>query len=327
MKKLFLVLGITLFVFLTTVSVLLIYVSNALPDVGPAPDITVESTTERIERGHYLANTVMACMHCHTPQDKSRLTHPIDEKMLGAGGNRFGPEEGLPGNYYAPNLTPSHLGDWSDGELFRAITSGVSKDGHALFPIMPYPNYAKVSEEDIYAVITYLRTLEPIEHEVPPSESFFPMNFILNTIPAKAEMSNSPDTNDPVSWGKYIVTSASCIDCHTPKDKGENIPGMEFAGGMQFVLEDGSLNHSANITPHVETGIGSWTEEQFLKRFKDYADSSFVYPEIEKGNFNTFMPWKTFSKMSDEELKAIFAYLRTVEPVSNEVQTFVATVN
>jgi hypothetical protein len=125
MKKFLMVIGVLFLVLVTGISVLLIYVSNGLPNVGPAPEIQIELTTERIERGKYLAHNVAACLHCHTPQEKSKFAHPIKEDMLGAGGNLFGTEEGFPGNYYASNLTPANLSSWSDGEVYRAITEGV----------------------------------------------------------------------------------------------------------------------------------------------------------------------------------------------------------
>lgn len=322
MKKLFIVLGILLCVLILAIGGILTYVSTALPDVGPAPDIEVEKTAERIERGKHLANNVMVCLHCHTPQDKSRFAHPMKKDSLGAGGVLFGTEEGLPGNYYSPNLTPANLGDWTDGEIYRAIAEGVNKDGKALFPLMPHPTYGKLEKEDLYSVIAYLRTLEPIENDVPESESFFPMNFIINTIPQPAEHTMVKDTSDPVAWGKYLVSSASCADCHTPMEQGKFIPGMDFAGGNEFPMIDGSIVRTANITPDYKTGIGSWGEEQFVQRFKAYADTSFKYNVISHGQFNTAMPWQQYSQMSEEELKAIYAYLRSVNPIENLVTRF-----
>src|SRR5690554_2503217 len=177
---------------------------------------------------------------------------------------------GLPGNYYSRNLTPYNLGDWTDGELFRAITTGVNKDGKALFPIMPYLNYGKVDKEDIYDIIAYLRTLEPIEYDVPESTSNFPMNFIINTIPAPAAFTTKPDKADKIEYGRYLVTAASCRDCHTPQINGAPIMELDLAGGFEYILSEGEILRSANITPHERTGIGSWTEDQFVQRFKNY---------------------------------------------------------
>ncbi|SMO46201.1 c-type cytochrome [Gracilimonas mengyeensis] len=300
----------------------LTYLKTALPNIDAPSDLQVERTNERIEHGEYLANNVMSCMHCHSPQQKTKFAHPAYPDSLGAGGTHYGPEEGIPGHLYTPNITPAGIGDWSDGELYRAITSGVSKDGRPLFPLMPYLNYSQMAKEDIYSVIAYLRTLYPIENEVPASELAFPMNFIVHTIPAPPQHQPAPDTANPVAWGKYLVTAASCADCHTPKEQGADIPGMEFAGGMEFPMIDGSTARTANITPDVKTGIGSWDEKAFIKRFKDYADTSFVFDEVAHGQFNTAMPWKNYSQMGDKELKAIYAYLQTVVPVQNEIVKF-----
>ncbi len=306
----------------------LIYISTALPNVEPAPNLTVELTPERIERGEFLAKNVYVCMDCHSDRDYSRFALVVDENTLGKGGNLFGLEHGFPGDYYAKNLTPYHLGDWTDGEIFRAITTGVNKNGDALFPIMPYTNYRRVDKEDIYDIIAYLRTLEPIEHNVPASSSAFPMNFIINTIPQnETAFTERPDISDRVAYGEYLTVAGSCADCHTPIDeRGGRIPGMDYAGGMDFNMPTGGTVYSANITPHETSGIGAWTEEMFIARFKQFQDSTKAINQdlVEPGTFQTEMPWRFYSKMSEEELGAIFAYLQTLEPVENSMTRFVA---
>lgn len=308
------------------IGAVLIYISTALPNVEPAPNLTIELTPERIERGEFLAKNVYACMDCHSDRDYSRFGLVSDETTLGKGGILFGLEAGFPGDYYAKNLTPYHLESWTDGEVFRAITTGVNKDGDALFPIMPYTNYRRVDKEDIYDIIAYLRTLEPIKHDVPASSSAFPMNFIINTIPGEPEFVEKPDISDRVAYGKYLTIAGSCGDCHTPMDKGAAIPGMEFAGGMEFQIPTGGLVTSANITPHETTGIGTWTEEMFIARFKQFEDSTNAINQtmIEPGTFQTEMPWRFYSKMSAEELGSIFAYLQTLEPIEHSMTRFVA---
>lgn len=322
MRKLIKYSGYLLTAIILLVGCGLMYIKTALPDVGPPPDLTVEITQQRLERGEHLAKNVMACLHCHSGQNKTQFAHPADLSKPGIGGTRFGTEEGLPGDYYAPNLTPYHLGNWTDGELYRAITTGVSKDGRALFPIMPYPNYGKLDPEDIYSVIAYLRTLEPIANDVPSSEPVFPMNFIINTIPQKAEPGKRPAVSDRVAYGKYLATAASCADCHTPRDKGNPIEGMEFAGGNEFLLADQSVVRTANLTPDTVTGIGAWTEDAFVARFRTYSDTAFSPHEVKEGEFNTFMPWAQYANMTDEELRAIYSYLRTLQPVQNLVSRF-----
>jgi hypothetical protein len=302
---------------------LVCYVKFVLPRVGGPENIKVEMTPASIARGSYLANSVCACMDCHSKRDWSKFAGPIVVNTLGQGGEEFGDNEGLPGQYYAKNITPFAIQDWTDGEILRAIACGVDKDGKALFPIMPYLNYGTLDRKDLFAIIAYLRTLPPIKSNVPESESDFPMNFIINTIPRKAEYSAMPSGNDKVNYGKYLFTAASCNDCHTRQEKGKPVAGMELAGGFSFPLSTGGNVNSANITPDMETGIGKWSEEAFVKRFKVYADSAYITAAIKKGDYNTVMPWMVFATMTSGDLKAIYAYLRTIRPVKNNVIKFI----
>ncbi|REL33237.1 cytochrome C [Rhodohalobacter sp. SW132] len=297
------------------------YVKLVLPDVGPAPEIRVEITDEIVDHGRYLANHVMLCMDCHAVRDFSLFAGPLKPGTKGAGGEVFDRDNlGVPGSFVAPNLTPAALGDWTDGEIFRAITSGVSKDGSALFPIMPYPNYSQLAEEDVHAIIAYLRTLEPVEYERPPSEYDFPVNFLINTMPVKPNLQPKPEKEDVNNYGRYLVNAAACADCHTRIEKGSFV-GEMLAGGNEFKLPDGSVVRSANITPH-ETGIGNWTKEQFVTRFKVYADSTYVPRRVEPGQFQTMMPWLMYADMESEDLEAIYEYLRTIEPADNRITIF-----
>ena len=296
------------------------YLKFALPNVGPAPDLQIERTKERIERGDYLANTVMSCVDCHSMRDITKFAGPIMGNRFAGGGNEFTEELGAPGNFYAPNLTPFHLKNWTDGEIYRALTSGVSKDGRALFPAMPYHLYGKASKEDMYSIIAYLRTLPSHENTVPESVANFPFNLIMNTLPKKPAHQEIPDKNNLVEYGEYVINLAACIDCHTPMEKGQYILEKSFAGGREFMMPGGILQ-TANITPHKETGIGLWTEETFIQRFRAYNDSVFNPPVVGNG-FNTMMPWTLFANMDEYDLKAIFAYLQSIQPVENKVVLF-----
>jgi mono/diheme cytochrome c family protein len=322
MRKIIRMVLILIGIIIIAIAGLLTYVKIGLPNIEKATDLKIDYTPERIERGKYLANNVMICMDCHSQRDYSKFGAPLKPGTFGAGGELFGTDMGFPGNFYSANLTPYHLKDWTDGELFRAITTGVSRDGRALFPIMPYPNFSRADKEDIYSVIAYIRTLEPVQYDVPKSEAKFPMNFIINTIPREATFSQRPDKKDQLAYGKYLATSASCGDCHTRKDKGEPIQGMDFAGGMEFKFPDHTVLRSANITPDKETGIGSWTEEEFLNRFRAFRDSTFVPSEVKEGEFRTLMPWLFYSKMEEDDLRAIFTYLKSLTPVTHKVVKF-----
>jgi mono/diheme cytochrome c family protein len=323
MKKLFKVLFILVALLIVSISSLVAYVKFALPDVGPAPDLTIEATPERLVRGEYLANAVVGCNECHAKRDFTKFAGPIEPNTFGRGGELFGVGMGFPGNYYSPNITPYAIGNWTDGELFRAITTGVSKDGRALFPIMPYPHFGKMDKEDIYSIIAYIRTLEPVEYTAPKSETLeFPVTLLINTMPKPATFSERPTQDDLLKYGEYITNAALCMDCHTQQVKGAYLMDKYMAGGFEFPMPTGGIVRSANITPDRNTGIGTWTEEQFLSRFRMYSDSAYVPPTISKGAYNTMMPWGYYSKMKEEDLKAIFAYLKSLPPVENEVTKF-----
>ncbi|SDM81673.1 Cytochrome c [Daejeonella rubra] len=316
--------GIKYFVLLVVVAItgLLSYISFALPDVGDPEAISIEISPERVERGKYLANSVNACLDCHSTRDWSKFAGPLVEGTLGKGGQEFNQDFGLPGTFYSKNITPFALKDWTNGEILRAISSGVSKDGSPIFPLMPHPNYGKADREDLYSIIAYIRTLQPIDNIVPKSKPDFPMNFIIHTIPQKAQFSKIPDQNDQVAYGAYLFNSADCGTCHSKHEKGVPVPGMELAGGYEFKMPRGGIVRSANISPDKETGIGNWSEEFFVNRFKTYADSAYKPIEVKPGEFNTVMPWMMFATMTQEDLKAIYAYLRTVKPIKNTVVKF-----
>lgn len=297
-----------------------LYIKLALPNVGPPPDITIEHTKARLERGEYLANTVMGCVDCHSKRDFTKFSGPLTGVKYAGGGDEFIEEFGAPGNFYAPNLTPHHLKDWTDGEIYRAITTGVSKDGRALFPAMPAHLYGQASKEDIYSVIAYLRTLPTYESSVPDPDPKFPFSLIMNTIPKKIENGTIPNRENIVAYGRYMITIAGCIDCHTPMEKGQYNMEMAYAGSQEFILPTGIVRTS-NITPDQTTGIGKWTEEIFVNKFKIYSDSSFILPTVHEG-YNTIMPWTVYTKMEEYDLKAIFAYLQSLEPINNQVVKF-----
>jgi mono/diheme cytochrome c family protein len=304
----------------------LAFLQLSFPRVDPAPELTIEYTPDRIERGAYLANHVTICMDCHSVRDFSLFSGPPEPGTLGAGGDRFDHEIGLPGVFYAKNITPHGISDYTDGELFRLITTGVTNEGRPMFPLMPYGNYSKLDPEDIYDIIAYIRSLPAIKTEIPDSKPDFPVNLILRTVPKNAELGKKPAPTDQVAYGAYMTNAAACIECHTQvSPEGVIIPEKAFAGGRDFMFPDGSKVTSANITPCPDTGIGNWTEEMFLARFKQYTDSGYVVPKVKPGEFNTIMPWMMYAEMKEEDLKAIYAYLKSLKPITNEVTKFTAS--
>lgn len=322
MKKLLKIGAIVLGVISVLIISGFIYFNSTYPKVTPAPNVKVELTTERIERGKYLANSVAVCMDCHSERDFSKYSGPIKPGTEGMGGSVFGRELGLPGTIPVKNITPAALGNWTDGEIIRAITSGINKHGEALFPVMPYTNFINLSEEDLYSIVAYIRTIKPIKNEVGKKDLDFPVNYIEKTLPLGAyKPLKAPDKTDVIAYGKYLTTIASCTDCHATAKDGERVAGMEYAGGNEIKLPFGIIR-PANLTPDVETGLGSWTKEQFIKRFKSMTLDEIKNIEIQPGSFNSIMPWTQYAGMSEEDLGAIYEYLHSLKPVKNMVAKF-----
>jgi cytochrome c553 len=294
----------------------LVWLTTAFPKVAPAPTLSVATTPERLARGKYVFSHVAACVACHSQRDASAFAGPVVPGSEGQGGEPLGPDDGVPGTVYASNLTPAGLSAYSDGELFRAITCGVTRDGRALFPIMPYTHYRDLAREDVEAVIAYVRTLPPVTRDVPAGKLLFPMSIIVRTIPKDADPpAKAPERADP-AYGAYVVNAAACIHCHSQSDHGQPVAGREYAGGVSFTLAGGTIVRSANITPDEETGIGRWTREQFVQRFRAFAGRRVP---LAAGQANTPMPWTDYGGMSEDDLGAIYDFLRTVKPVKNKV--------
>ena len=287
--------------------------------VDDAENISIESTPERLVRGEYLVEHVTGCTDCHSQREWSLFMAPVKEETRGAGGEAFTEEMGVPGTIYTPNITPVGLGSWTDGEIIRAITSGVNRDGTPLFPIMPYPNYAHLSQEDIFSIVAYLRTIKPIENTIPKRKLNFPLNLIVRTIPRQAAFGTLPYPSDRIAYGKYIITAAGCADCHTQIDgKGKPLKGMDYAGGFTMGMPSGGLVSSANLTPH-ETGIKSWTREGFIQRFKSLDNEAVRQVPLATNQVNTIMPWLYYASMDSSDIGAIYDYLRSIPAVENQV--------
>ncbi|TGJ99179.1 cytochrome C [Leptospira semungkisensis] len=291
----------------------------AFPKMRPPEEIQAKQDRGNIERGRYLANHVSACIDCHSTRDWQKFSGPLLPESIGEGGEIFDQKIGFPGSFVAPNITPASLGTWTDGEVLRAIASGISKDGRPLFPVMPHPLYGKMAKEDLLSIISYLRTLQPIQKANGASKPDFPFILILRTIPEPAEYGESPKREDRIAYGKYLFNAAACSECHTKKEKGQPVAGMELAGGFEFPLPNGTKTVSANITPDKETGIGHWSEERFVERFKSMEPPRYQPHPVKEGETQTIMPWTMYAGMTKDDLAAIFAYLQTVRPIFNKI--------
>ena len=297
------------------------YLLLAYPRVGPAPDLRVDATPERIARGRYLADHVAVCTDCHSQRDWTRYAGPLKPETYGAGGEVWDETVGFPGRLVARNITPASLGAWTDGEIVRAFTEGVARDGTPLFPLMPYTTYGQhMAPDDAQAIVAYLRTIPARTQQLADRTLHFPLPLVVRTMPARANTrAVRPDASDRIAYGGYLTNIAGCAECHTPVDARRTpLAHMRLAGGQEFPLPNGLIARSANLTPDA-TGIGGWTEAQFVEKFKAYADGRAHVP-VGASDFNTPMPWQSYAGMTTEDLAAIFAYLQSTPAIRHAVE-------
>lgn len=319
------ILFVSLIVIVLAAAIGYIYISQALPKATAVPEITINhNDTVLLARGKYLVHHVAICVDCHSPRDPSHYSWPIVEGQEGAGGPFLSKKAGFafPGESFTPNITPFNLGNWSDGEIYRLLTTGIRKDGTSVYHAMPFEAFAKADPEDLKAIIAYIRTLNPIQNEpLGKTEIDFVERMYSKTIPRKAEPVLLSSLKTPAEKGKYLVTMALCDDCHTPKKFGDAFDStLAYSGRIEFPMPTGGFVHSANLTPD-ESGLSEWTEDAFVNRFKSFRDSSAIY-KVEPNSLNSIMPWFAYRYMNDDDLRNIYAYLRTVNPVYNPVVKF-----
>lgn len=282
------------------------------PKARPTSDRKFEATPERLARGKYLSETVSGCMDCHSDRDWTQHEAPMKPGREGAG--QFIDLKVLPGKVYAPNLTPdpeNGAGRWTDDQLARAIREGIGHDGRALFPFMPYQNFRHFSDEDLASIIVYLRSLSPVRLAQPPIQLEFPVNYLIRSVPETLTAPvPPPDLSTPVKRGEWLATVANCSDCHTPQDAhGLPLENLRYGGG--FVLEGPwGRAASANLTPDA-SGISYYDETLFVQAMRT------GYVRTRK--LSQIMPWHEFRHMTGEDLSALFAYLKTLKPVSHRV--------
>jgi len=305
--------GIVLLILIAGLFIFVLLRQNRKFD-APYPAIKASTDTAVIARGKALVYGPAHCADCHTPpQFKNELA--TGGILPLSGGNVFD----LPiGKIYTKNITPSAngIGKWTDAEIARALRYGVAPDGHALFDIMPFHN---TSDEDLTAIISYLRQMAPVDNNVPENT----LNvlgktiaaFLLKPVGPSAPVQAVVKRDTTAAYGKYLAASvANCKGCHTNRNLMTGaLIGEEYAGGftMEEKTDSGTYVFTTpNLTPDAATGhIKKWSQQQFIKRFR----AGRIIP-------HSPMPWGPFSHMSDDELKAIYAYLHTLKPTHNEVR-------
>lgn len=314
------VFAILLLIFTVVIGAAMTFVIRFKPAQRPASRDVVERTPQRIDRGRYLVEHVLGCMDCHSKRDLTRYGGPA-LGPAGAGGDCFGEQERFPGTLCMPNITPdpdTGIGTWTDGEVARAIREGVGREGQALFPIMPYREYSALSDEDTNAAVAYLRTLAPVANAVPRAHIDIPVRYLIKLAPRPLAGPVAPPAADRIATGKYLARISGCIACHTPVDRRhEPLPGQELSGGQEFNGPFGTLR-SANLTPHA-SGLGEKTEAAFIGQFKAFAVPADSLPVVAP-LANTVMPWASRAQMTNDDLGAIYAYLRSVPPIERIVE-------
>ncbi|RMG95894.1 MAG: hypothetical protein D6705_12575 [Deltaproteobacteria bacterium] len=289
----------------------------AAPKARVAEDLEAPSDSATVERGRYLANHVYACMACHSEVREDVPGEPLVDGRLGSG-RAFPPDAYGAGTLRAPNLTPAHLGDWTDGEIVRAIREGVDKDGEPLFPMMPYATYGRVMPKaDALAIVAYLRTLPPIDHDPGRSEIAFPVSMFVRTVPAPVEREPEPPPAEGLERGRFLLEAMSCGDCHhTVDERRQPVEGMAFAGGVKFPTAVGMLQ-TPNITSHESTGLGQSSPEEIARAvFEGKArDGRDLY----------IMPWRWYAGLSEADRKALVAAVREILAVDHEVARIAPT--
>jgi cytochrome c len=281
------------------------------PRTRPLTDRRFESTPERLARGRYLANAVSGCIYCHSEHDWKTAGGPVVESKMGAG--QVFPVADLPGTVVAPNITPDSATGartWSDDQLARAIREGIGHDGRTLFPLMPYPHLRTMSDEDMASVVVYIRSLQPVRNPLPKTEIVFPVKYLIRSAPEPVTSPVPASTStDPVERGGYLVQIAGCSDCHTLQKQGQPISSLAFAGGFVLKGPFGTVA-SSNITPD-PSGISYYDENLFIRAMRT--------GKVGARSLNPIMPWIMLRDITDDDLKAVFAYLRTLKPVHHRV--------
>jgi mono/diheme cytochrome c family protein len=294
--------ALVLFV-LVAIVVLTVTVRQNLKYDAPYPDIKASTDSAVIARGKHLVFSSAHCINCHSRNNPDSLLSLGQDVPL-TGGVLFD----LPvGKIYSKNITPDRetgIGKFSDGEIARSLRYGVHPDGTVVYDFMPYHN---TSDEDLTAIISYLRSQKPVRNEVPKNNlnllGYAVRAFLIKPAGPNGEVPKSVERDTTAAYGKYLALNvAECNGCHTKRNLAGVYTGEPFAGGNNI---DGFI--TPNLTPDSSGRIFNWSKQNFIDRFH----AGKVYPKSP-------MPWNSFKRMTNEELTAIYHYLRTLRPVKTE---------
>jgi hypothetical protein len=245
-----------------------------------------------------------------------------DGKLSGRFLNELPPDFG---KINSANITQSKekgIGNWTDGDIYRLLRTGVKPDGQFLPNYMP--KFPHMSEYDVESIISWLRSNRPevqaSEIKATPSEPSFLTKFLclvaFKKIPLNTEPISEPDTTNLVEYGKYLVVGRyDCYPCHSAdfKTMNQEFPektGGYMGGGNLMVSLDGKIRYTANITMDEKTGLGLWTEEDFANALRNSKS---------KNGKPLRDPMLPYNGLSDLEIKAMWQYIQTVPKITNAV--------
>ena len=300
--------GIILLFLIVSVSVL----TAARQDLryeAPYPKITSTTDTAAIARGKHLVWSIAHCSDCHSPYNTDSMLALGQQPPL-IGGKLF--DFGL-GNFYSRNLTADSatgLGKLTDAEIARTLYYGVFPDGKAVLDFMPFHN---ISESDMSSIISYLRTLKPVSNKVPEDE-FNLMGkvvkaFLVKPVGPKGEIAKYVQPDTTAAYGKYLVMNlGNCAGCHTNRGMTGDYEGDLLAGGNPIDEKEFPLLAPPNLTPDSSSRIFGWSQKNFIGRFR-----------MGKLIKHSHMPWNSYKNMTDDELIAIYNFLRSVKPAKTYV--------
>lgn len=275
-----------------------------------SPDALFVATPQRMARGKYLVEGAAHCFDCHSERDaKGNPVHGTE-----GGGRVFTPDESPvapPQFIVCPNISPDRetgAGTWTDAQFARAIREGIGHDGRILTTQMPYWNFRNLSDEDLASIVVFIRSIPAVRHALPKRS--LAAEPVIDWRP-EVQPAPLPATASAVERrGEYLVHIGNCTGCHTTADpQNHPVPGMQFGGGRVFVRPWGTVA-SANLTRD-PSGLAYYDEAQFLRTIRT--------GHVGARALSRTMPYPVFRNLTDEDLKAIFAYLRTLPPVQHRV--------
>ncbi len=275
---------------------LTIFLAAFVASIGSA-----SAQSDLAKRGDYLMNTIMTCANCHSPKGPPEATAGKDY----SGGLRF---DEPPFDVTASNITQDKetgIGAWSDADIKKLMRTGVRPNGIQIAEIMPTAFYGIVTDNDMDAIVAYLRTLKPVVNKVPAPIYKIPLPH--NAFPGSATPYTETMMSDPVKKGFYLVTIGHCMECHTPRGpRGPEYADKLGAGGFEFPGPWG-VSVSKNITQSKTKGIAEWTDAEIKQAITTGVDR--------KGNkLKPPMGFEYYANMTAGDLDAAVTYLRTVPP-------------